>query len=434
VVRPHEAPLTPHAAARSDLTSILHAALEACAPGPLVARWLSRHGASLPGRSRQHVIAVGKAAEGMLDAWLAGGPVARALLIVPHAPRRVLHGVDLVVASHPVPDARSADAAERALALARSTNPGDQLIVLLSGGTSSLLALPAPPCTLDDKIAVSRLLLRAGVGIEAMNTVRRWLSAVKGGRLAAAAQGEVLTLAISDVVDAGDREAATIGSGPTLADRSSPDEARAILERAWPAVDEWPERVRRRLSAPVAELRQEVAQTRPTPFHIIGSRQTAMHAAADRARALGYRVRVHETPVVGEARDAAHALAQILLDDDGHGSVCHVWSGETTVTVRGAGRGGRNQELALAASVRLEGCTRPWLLASLGTDGVDGPTAAAGAIVDPSTAGRARDLRLDVAAALAANDSAPVFEALGDAIVTGPTGTNVGDLQVALAR
>lgn len=431
MARPEQAPLTSLPAARADLTTILTAALEAVAPSRLVHAFCATHPDERPDPTRQHVIAVGKAAEGMLAAWTAAGAPRRGLLVTPQAPPSPPAGaIEVVVAAHPVPDRASVEAAQRALALAHATGRHDTLVVLLSGGASSLMALPAPPCTLEGKIEITSRLLRAGVPIEDMNVVRRWLSAIKGGRLAAASGGRVLTLAVSDVVGAGRLEPATIGSGPTVPEPSTAADAMAVLHRAWPGETTWPAGVRERLRA---AAREPAVRTVRGAFHVIGSRRTAVAAAADRARALGYGVRVHEPPVVGEARDAGRRLAQ-ELSGEGEAPRCCIWSGETTVTVRGDGRGGRNQELVLAAIDGLEVNTRPWVFASLATDGIDGASAAAGAIADTASGARARALGLDPAVALARNDSAAFFASLGDAIVTGPTGTNVGDLQVALVR
>jgi hydroxypyruvate reductase len=336
-------------------------------------------------------------------------------------------------ASHPVPDERSESAGRAALALARRVAPDEAFVVLLSGGASALMAAPAAGLTLADKQDVTTRLLSRGADITALNTVRKHLSAIKGGRLAAACRGEVIAWALSDVV--GD-DLSVIASGPTVPDATTLDAARRVLEQFGPTEDYSPA-VRRHLDDPAAETPKpgDAAFAR-VETTVIGSARLSLDGAAEAARARGYRVMIRETPVVGEARDAARVHAEWLsglseIPNPGQ-PLCLLSSGETTVTVKGPGRGGRNQEFALAFAPWL---TRgPLVAASVGTDGGDGPTDAAGAFVDGTTIPRANALGLDWQAALDANDSWSFFDALGDLIRTGPTDTNVGDLQVVLAR
>jgi hydroxypyruvate reductase len=293
------------------------------------------------------------------------------------------------------------------------------------------MAVPADGLTLADKAGTTEVLLKNGASISALNCVRKHLSAIKGGRLAAATSARIITLAISDVV--GD-DLTVIGSGPTVADTSTyRDALRALDEHGGRQL--FPTEVVARL---VAGARGDVPET-PKPLEgsasvarVIGSRHEAMAGAAHEAQARGYSVHVHEAAVVGEARATA---AQFMAGAAGAAAdrpVCLISSGETTVHVTGTGRGGRNQEFALAcvdATARFETAAA---LASVGTDGVDGPTDAAGAVVDSTTLRRAGAAALSPARSLENNDAYTFFAALGDLIQTGPTGTNVGDLQVIL--
>jgi len=262
--------------------------------------------------------------------------------------------------------------------------------------------------------------------------VRKHLSAIKGGRLAAACAGRVVTLAISDVV--GDPPGA-IASGPTVADPTSFADALAVLDRAGSRAV-YPEAAVRRLEAGAAAAHDETPKpgdrrlVRST-MHVVGSRVDAMRGAADAARVLGYDVHVVDEPVVDEARVCGPRIIERVPRDLVRPH-CVISSGETTVTVAGPGRGGRNQELALSAVDALARRPRPTVLASVGTDGVDGPTDAAGALVDSTTAERATVRGLEPLEYLGANDAWTFFDALGDLVRTGPTGTNVGDLQVIL--
>jgi hydroxypyruvate reductase len=345
-------------------------------------------------------------------------------------------GVEWVDAGHPVPTDGSVRGARRALEIAGRTARGDLMLVLLSGGGSALMALPAEGVALGDKQDTVRRLLDSGADIYELNTVRKHLSAIKGGRLAAAASGHTHTLAVSDVV--GD-DLSVIASGPTVPDASTFAQALAVLDQrggrtAFPAA------VVRRLEAGVAgrvpdtpapgdpELARAVAT-------VIGSQRGALEDAARAARDCGFTVLVIDQPVTGEARDAAAAHLQRVaaLVRGVPRPVCVLSSGETTVTVRGRGRGGRNQEFACAAIRHLEGLGPRVVLGSLGTDGIDGPTDAAGATADSSTMARAAAAGLAPPEAfLLENDTYTYFEALGDLIRTGPTRTNVGDLQITL--
>ena len=366
------------------------------------------------------------------------GPPIRAGLVIGAASAPVPDGFDAIVGGHPVPTAASEEGGRRALAMADATSPDDTLLVLLSGGASALMAVAADGITLDDKRATTERLLRAGADIYALNTVRKHLSAIKGGWLATRARGRCRTLVISDVV--GD-DVSVIGSGPTVGDTSGFEDALGVLRRFGGETDYRP--------AVVARLRRGVdgaAPDTPRPDDprldraettVIGSRREAMAGAAAQATALGYQVLRIDDPVVGEARTTAPAhMRAVLARAAGIGRpACLVSSGETTVHVTGHGRGGRNQELALAAATFLGDpgtFASPFALASVGTDGIDGPTDAAGALVDATTLDRARAAGLAPDRYLSDNNAYAFFDALGDLIHTGPTGTNVGDLQIIL--
>jgi glycerate 2-kinase len=339
-------------------------------------------------------------------------------------------------ASHPSPNVMSEAAGRRALALAEESRSRGGLIVLLSGGASSMLAVPAAGLSLADKVLTARALMNAGVPITDLNCVRKHLSAVKGGRLAASAL-RTLTLAISDVHEPIADDPAVIGSGPTVADPTTYSDALAIVRRAG---------VMESLPATVVAHLERGGDESPKPgdprlvqstYEVIGNRQIAMEGAARAARSLGYRVSIIEAPTNGEAREAGAAFATQALRDRGGQPWCVIASGETTVHVHGMGRGGRNQEFALGALPVLD-ALQPndgaVVLASAGTDGIDGPTEAAGAIVDVTTSARAVERGLRPEAALAANGAYDFFAPLGDLIMWGPTGTNVGDLHVMLAH
>jgi hydroxypyruvate reductase len=351
------------------------------------------------------------------------------------SPTRVtVDNLENVVGGHPVPTSASEEAGRRAIGIARSTAPDELFLVLISGGASALMSLPASGVTLDDKRQTTDRLLRAGADIHALNTVRKHLSAIKGGWLAAACAGSTTTMAISDVV--GD-DPSVIASGPTVADRSTFADALDVL-RQYGGEHSYPRNV---VAALGAGLRGERPET-PKPGDlrlsraqttVIGTRHDAMQGAAAAAGARGYTTRVIDPPVVGEARGAGHEHVRRIVQDVAAlpRPLCVVSSGETTVRVRGTGKGGRNQELSLTVAETIASLGTA-AFASVGTDGVDGPTDAAGAIVDATTLARASNAGLSLSAFLDNNDAYAFFGALGDLVRTGPTGTNVGDLQILL--
>ena len=337
-------------------------------------------------------------------------------------------------AGHPLPNEASESAGRAALAMARAVrDPGDLLLVCLSGGASAMLCVPAPGLALEDKRQTNVQLLRAGLDIGAMNVVRRHLSAIKGGQLAAAA-ARTITLAISDVTRPTDDDPLTIGSGPTVGDASTFDDALRLIDQAGlrtklpPAVTTHLEGGRRgRAPGPVPP---DDPRLRAAAYWVVASRHDAMRGAADAARTIGYEAHVIEAALDGEARRAPEAI--LLRARTLRRPACLIASGETTVQVVGSGRGGRNQEVAVAALELLAQCA-PAALASVGTDGVDGPTDAAGAIVDSEMwGGLGSDAAEAVRRALDRNDAYPLLHRLGALVRTGPTGTNVGDVVMIL--
>lgn len=396
------------------------------------------------GRGRVLLLAVGKASLAMAEAAEArlGDLVSEGIVVAPDGARgpgrlraRVLR------AGHPVPDARGLLAAEAVLDAVSALGEGDVLVLLLSGGASALLPAPAAGLTLEHKAETTSLLLRGGATIHELNAVRKHLSRVKGGGLVrAAAPARVVCLALSDVV--GD-DLSTIGSGPTVPDPTTYDDALAVLE-ARGLREAAPAAVRRHLERGAAGEIPETPKAGDAAFRrahtvVVGSNRLSVLAAARQARREGLRPLVLTTRLEGEAREAARVLTAVLGECVASGAparppVCLLAGGETTVTVRGDGRGGRNQELAVAAAAALDGFPAPAVVASLATDGVDGASDAAGGVVDDTSAARARALGLAPPAAfLAASDSRSFLAALGDLILTGPTGTNVVDLVVLLA-
>lgn len=298
-----------------------------------------------------------------------------------------------------------------------------------------MLALPAPGVSLEDKIDATHALLRTGVPIDGLNTVRKHLSGIKGGRLAAAAPS-TMTLALSDVHGPREDDPAVIGSGPTVSDPTTFADALCVIRNSGAAV---PKAVIAHLERGArGELEETLkpgdARLARSRFEILGNRHTALEASLRAAQNRGYVTHVLPAATCGEARDAAQRFFSEVkwLATDGPRPLCILAAGETTVTVRGDGVGGRNQEFALAMAPLIGSSGRAAAFASAGTDGVDGPTDAAGAVVDSSTLERAMRAGVDWRQALAANDAYRFFEPLGDLLRWGPTGTNVGDVQVFL--
>jgi glycerate-2-kinase len=424
---------------REELEGLFRAALRAVDPGEAVRGALSREGSrllvagvALPEDARCVVLAAGKAAAAMAAAFEreAGDRVVRGLVVTKDGHGLPLAKLGLREAGHPLPDARSEAAGAEALALAESAGADETLVVLLSGGASALTSCPQPGLRLEELRETTDLLLRAGAGIAELNCLRKHLTRVAGGRLAAAASRarEIVVLAISDVI--GD-DWATLGSGPCAPDPSTYADALAVLRRRG-LLERVPAAVRSHLEAGLAGLRPEspkpadpaLARVRSV---LVASNRDALAAAGAAGRARGLAVHVLTDRLHGEARDAGRRLAALARALRPGPARLLLAGGETTVSVRGRGRGGRAQELALAAAVALEGDSRVALLAA-GTDGSDGPTPAAGAFGDGGTLARGAAAGVDARDALAENDAYGFFTREGGCFVTGPTGTNVMDL------
>jgi len=424
---------------RADAQAIARAGVAGADPARCLAPALAAFTAGLAQGVPVHVIAAGKAARAMMRAALdAGIGVARGLVATVDASGPWPASIIAVDAGHPVPTAESERAAREALAIARGAGPGDALLVLLSGGASALLAAPGEGLSLADKQATTRLLLTAAASIDEINTVRKHLSAVKGGRLALAAACPVTTFALSDVVGPIADDPSVIGSGPTAPDPSTWADALAVVTRRG-VLAALPVPVRARLEAGARRVLADTAKPGDTKlargtYRVIGSRLDAMDAARGAAFDLGYATVTLEAAIVGEAREAGPAFVIEARERARRlpRPVCVIASGETTVRVVGKGRGGRNQELALASAPSLAAIDEPAVLLSVGTDGVDGPTDAAGGLVDGATCVRARASGVDLDAHLADNDAYTALDAIGDLVRTGPSGTNVGDLQMLL--
>ena len=422
---------------RKQALDIFHAALRAADPAEAIARHvqLSSGHLTVGGKTysldryrRILVVGAGKATAAMAGAVekLLGDRVSGGLINVKYGHTAKLKRIEINECAHPVPDAAGVAGAQRIAALAAEARKDDLVLCLISGGASSLLPLPISGVTLSAKQKLTQQLLKAGANIQQMNAVRKHLSSVKGGRLADIAYpATVLTLILSDVI--GD-DPSTIGSGPTAPDPTSVADAQAILNQFG---------IKTKL--PLRETpKPGDALFRRVQNVVVGSNRLAIAAAATRALELGLTPLVLSSYIEGETREialmhAAIAREVVATGQPAKAPLCLISGGETTVTVRGKGKGGRNQEFVLAAAIALNGLPQVTVL-SAGTDGTDGPTDAAGAIADGLTLKRARALELSAAKHLATNDSYHFFEPLGDLLITGPTNTNVMDLRLIIVR
>jgi glycerate 2-kinase len=417
---------------RQDAKAIMSAALAAADPTGAVERAL-RNRKDLAQYNRVFVVGAGKATGTMAHAveQLLGDRIAAGCVNVKDGDSVRLRRIEMRQCGHPVPDERGLAGAKRIAEICSEAGEGDLVICLFSGGASALMPFPAPPITLAEKQETTKLLLACGADIHEINTVRKHLSGIKGGQLVRlASPAKVLSLILSDVV--GD-DPAVIASGPAAPDSSTFEDAWAVLKR-YDLTGEVPARVRERL--------KQGAQETPKPGDplfdnvenwVIGSNQKSLDAAARAAKELRYKTLILSSYLQGETRDVARVHAAIARQIREHGQpiqmpACVISGGETTVTIRGEGKGGRNQEFALAAAIDIAGMDDTLVL-SVGTDGTDGPTDAAGAIADGTTIERSQR---SAAEALAANDSYSFFEELGDLVITGSTGTNVMDLHLIL--
>lgn len=443
------APEARRARHRQDALAIFRAAVAAVDPTHLVRQSLSVEGGQLRAvdqllalgpAGRLVVVGAGKATPAMAAAAeeVLGPRIHGGIINTKYGHAVALARIDTVECGHPLPDEAGVVGARRIRERLVGLGPQDLVLCLFSGGGSALMPAPAAGITLQDKVETTRALLECGATIDELNAIRKHLSCLKGGQLARSAwPARVVALAISDVI--GD-PLHTIASGPTVADPTTFDQCLQLLDRY---------RLRQRVPGPVVERFAAGAAGRcpetPKPGdptlevvvnRVIGNNSLALSAARDEAARLGYRPLVLSSRIAGETRQVAAVHAAIAAEALASGQpvaapACLISGGETTVEVRGPGKGGRNQEFALAAALHLQGAEGITAF-SCGTDGTDGPTDAAGAMADGDTVARAAGLGLSAAEHLARNDSYELFRRLGDLVITGPTGTNVMDLRLML--
>lgn len=438
----------PSSPIRPLLRKLIVRGLDAVDARRAVGRAISRNGEKLViGRRRYDlrryerviVLGAGKATASMAQAveQRLGSRLQGGFVVVKHGHVVPTSRIVVAEAGHPVPDRSGQRAAARLCAMAAELGRRDLLIVLLSGGASSLLPAPVAGVTLADKQRTTQELLRCGASIREINTVRKHLSRIKGGRLAELTEATVVTVILSDVL--GD-DLSAIASGPTAPDPTTYQEAVEILRRhrIWRAV---PPRVRWHLDRGCRGLASETPKPGASLFHrvhhaIVGNNDAAVMAVTRAARESWLRTLVHTPALIGEARDEGRRFGALAREIAREGTplrrpCCVVAGGETTVTVTGKGTGGRAQEFAAAAALEIAGLTKVWVLA-IGTDGTDGPTDAAGAVIDGNTVARAKRFSVDLKGALKRHNVYPALKQLHQLIVTGPTGTNVNDLYLLL--
>jgi len=434
---------------RKQALTIFRAAIKAADPVEAVLRHFRLQSGSLVVGGRRYrlsqfdrifVIGAGKASASMAKAVerVLGRRISGGLVNVKYGHTDKLKRIELNECGHPQPDEAGLRGASRIADIADSAGERDLVICVISGGGSALLPAPAAPVTLAEKQAITKLLLECGANIHEINSVRKHISSIKGGQLSRRAfPATVISLLLSDVI--GD-DLDVIASGPAAADASTFGRALEILQK-YGIEDNAPQSVRERIRLGAAG---EIPET-PKPGDpalsrtlnvVVGSNLLAVDAAAVKARELGFRTLVLSTFIEGETRDVARMHAAIarqarLYGQPARAPACIISGGETTVTIRGDGKGGRNQEFALAAAIDLAGL-EDVLILSGGTDGNDGPTDAAGALADGQTCERAAKLGLSAKKYLASNDSYHFFESLGDLLMTGPTNTNVMDVRLIL--
>ncbi|MFO7840355.1 MAG: glycerate kinase [Desulfosalsimonadaceae bacterium] len=434
---------------RRDAAAIFQAALEAVNAEKAVAAALSIRGSSLcihqhcfdlSAVENIYVVGAGKASADMAAALenLMGERITAGAVTVKYGHTRSLKRIRLTEAGHPIPDANGVRGAEEILALADAATATDLIICLISGGGSALATLPEPPLSLADKQNTIQTLLACGANINEINALRKHMSGIKGGRLAGHAYpAAVAALIVSDVV--GDK-LDVIASGPTVADTSTFADCTRIIE-SYGLQDRLPRAVLDYMKNGLAEGKEETPKQDAGAFAktrtcIVANNQKALEQARHTALALGYNSLILSSRIQGETREAArfHTAVAKEIRHSGHPlapPACVLSGGETTVTLSGSGKGGRNQDFALAAALEIAG-ERAMLVFSAGTDGSDGPTDAAGAAVDPETVANGRAMGLEPAAYLRSNDSYNFFRQSGELFTTGPTGTNVMDLRILL--
>ncbi len=433
----------------SVFRSILRAALTAADPQEAVRRSMVRQGNLLwVGEKRYdletirhiYIIGAGKAAVPMALAAeeVLGEKISGGLIVTPHGQTGSLKRIRVLSAGHPIPDRKGLSAAEECIKQAVAAGKDDLVLVLLSGGASALLPAPVNGITLKNKQRVTELLLRSGAGISEINAVRKHLSRIKGGRLAAQIYpASSLTLILSDVLG---NDISAIASGPTVPDPFLFSDAVAILKQ-YHLLSRLPAAVRGHLSKGLRGRYPETPKPGDPIFDtaqhvIVCDNRRSVEAAMAQAQALGFQVAVLTTSLQGEAREVARVFGAMAHEIHRFGRplcrpACVLAGGELTVTVKGRGLGGRAQEFALAAALDVAGLPKTTVI-GFGTDGLDGPTEAAGAVADGTTVERAGKAGLDPVKTLADHNSYPFFKSLGDLILTGPTGTNVNDLYLLL--
>jgi hydroxypyruvate reductase len=386
------------------------------------------------------LVGAGKASASMAQAIeeIFGDRITRGLIVTKYGHSLPLKSTETMESGHPIPDQKGLDGARKMIRLLKDSSPRDLIIFLLSGGASALLPMPADGILLEEKQEATQLLLDCGADIKEINAIRKHISQIKGGRLAQLAYpSTVLGFILSDVV--GDPLDA-IGSGPTVPDTSTFDEAWEIL-RKYDLLNEIAPSIQNHLRLGKEGKIEETPKPGAAAFgkvhnFLIGSNLLALEAAAKESRSLGFNTLILSSSIVGETRDAARFHAAIAREIVQTGNpvpkpACVISGGETTVTIRGDGKGGRNQEFVLAGSMEISGLWKVVLLSG-GTDGTDGPTDAAGAIADTLTGARATALGLSPKAHLENNNAYPFFKSLGDLLITGPTRTNVMDVRILL--
>jgi len=435
---------------RRDALSILRYSIRACDPLHAIRRRVRLKRGKLRADSKSYdlgsfqrilVTGAGKASARMAQALelILGDRITSGILVTKTGHVLPLQSdIELVEGAHPLPDKEGLKGAGRIVKLLSKTDADDLVVLLLSGGGSALLVSPVPGTSLSDKIKLTDALLRCGADIKEINTIRKHISRVKGGRLAQLAQpASVLTLALSDVV--GDR-LDSIASGPTAPDRTTFSDCMRIIKK-YSLKDRIPKSIYSHLERGASGKIKETPKPGDPIFKkvmnvIVGSNRIALEAAEEKAKGLGFNTYVLPRPVAGDTTRAAKRHVRLVKDialrkGPVRPPACVISGGETTVQIRGGGKGGRNQELALAAAMGIKGMKNVVFL-SAGTDGTDGPTDAAGAICDGQTVQRALNKGLDPKAYLVDNDSYHFFGKLGDLIITGPTQTNVMDVHLAL--
>ena len=417
-----------HSQQDARLTRILYAALEAVDPFKAVQKYLPKI------EGRVFGLGIGKAAIPMMDALVERIPLSGGLVVTKFASRGTSSLYAIIEGGHPIPDARSLYAGEHVLEFVSVLNKDDTLVCLISGGGSALVTAPYVP--LEDLQILTSLLLSSGARIDEINTLRRQLDRIKGGGLARETKAQIISLILSDVIG---NPLEAIASGPTAPDPTTREDALAILKK-YDIEQQVPNSILDILLRAPSFAQHSSGTALAAGVGggsigghvqniIIGDNKLAARAASEQAKREGLHAEILTNDLQGEAREAGRELAHRLRVDTSRKTrpFCLIAGGETTVTIKGVGKGGRNQELALAAVNELRDLKNV-LLISFATDGDDGPTDAAGAVVTGESARRAESLGLDAAGYLSRNDSYPFFQALGDLLQTGPTGTNVNDL------